>query len=171
MAISFRYLYQKTCASSAGSVVACFAIGMRVQRASLCHAPARRARSLLHFISQSQENWNGRQDADGQEGQTGAASFIFCQTVAEEKTDPHSQRASCHRDEPNLRQRQSDAFCGHTCKLFLSLIRIRRASWSLTRGQHANNYSGKTRAMFQTGDNPNRDEAASGSKNAAAIAP
>jgi hypothetical protein len=45
----------------------------------------------------------GRQDADGQEGQTGAASFIFFQTVAEEKTNPHPQCASRHRDEPNLR--------------------------------------------------------------------
>ena len=48
-----------------------------LQRASLCHAPRRRARSLLQFVSQSQQDWNRRQDADGQEGQTGAASFHF----------------------------------------------------------------------------------------------
>ena len=101
-------------------------LACELRRASLCHAPARRARSLLQFVSQSQQDWNGCQDAAGQEGQAGTASFVFFQTVAEKKTNPHSQRASRHRDEPNLRQRQSDAFRSRAYKLCsLSLIRSR----------------------------------------------
>src|SRR5947208_16897367 len=85
--ISLRYLNQKTCASSAGSVVSSLAIGMRLRRASLCHAPAQRARSLLQLVPQSHQDWNCRQHAHGEKGESSAASFLLFQSVALEETD------------------------------------------------------------------------------------
>src|SRR5205814_1011212 len=104
------YLNQKTCASSAGSVLSSLAIGMRLRRASLCHAPLPRAISLLQFVPQSHQDWNRRQHAHGEKCEAGTASFLFFQSVAQEKTDTNAQRAARHRDQPNLGQRQSDAF-------------------------------------------------------------
>src|SRR6266567_1507389 len=75
--ISLRYLNQKTCASSAGSVLSSLAIGMRLRRASLCHAPLPRARSLLQLVSQSHQDRNRRQHADGDKGEASAASFLL----------------------------------------------------------------------------------------------
>src|SRR6266705_7179199 len=77
IAISLRYLNQKTCASSAGSVLSSLAIGMRLRRASLCHAPLPRAISLLQFVPQSHQDWNRRQHAHGEKGEASAASFLL----------------------------------------------------------------------------------------------
>ena len=90
MAISLRYLYQKTCASSAGSVVASFAIGMRICSGRV-YATRPGAAQDRYFSSFRNRNKIGIvvRTPTAREGQTGAASFIFFQTVAEEKTNPH----------------------------------------------------------------------------------
>src|SRR5439155_14127547 len=87
-AISLRYLNHKTCASSAGSVLSSLAIGMRLRRASLCHAPLPRARSLLQLVPQSHQDWNRRQHAHGEKARPALRRSSFSKALLKRRPIP-----------------------------------------------------------------------------------